>query len=364
MLGNKEVPSSFQAQYLMAMKYSGKPRVEVLVKDGVNHPDSNDIQNDNKTNKRMDLWIHGSHPTDNKLLNDTLNITTVDIGKNKDWSISDYKEKRLTAIDGKEYLSKTAKLYYNSNDSANTDNTLKIPMTKDGKDNSIESMAPEQKKVVLAVIHTIVKFLKNDKSYVPFWATIMGCGGTGKSYIINTILTVMRNMTRSNGTVLIGAPSGAAAFNVQGLTLHHLLGIGVARPEDNITQKAHKKLQRQLKHVLCLIIDERSMLSLKVLGVAERNIRNTVYAGQNSQEIWGGIPAVLLFGNDYQLWPVIEEGAIQGYSKMTTTTTLTPSNKQTAAQLLCQWGTYLFTHIMTESVFFLENNTESNLKSS
>ena len=78
----------------------------------------------------------------------------------------------------------------------------------------------------------------------------------------------------------------------------------------------------------------------------------------------GSVPAVLLFGNDYQLWPVIEEGAIQGYSKMTKTTPLTPTNKQTAAQLLCQWGTYLFTHIMTESVFFLEKITESNLKSS
>ncbi len=77
-----------------------------------------------------------------KLLNDTLNNTTVDIGKNKDWSIRDYKEKRLTTIDGKEYLNETAKLYYNSNDSANTDNTLKIPMKKDGKEYSIESMAP------------------------------------------------------------------------------------------------------------------------------------------------------------------------------------------------------------------------------
>jgi hypothetical protein len=57
------------------------------------------------------------------------------------------------------------------------------------------------------------------------------------------------------------------------------------------------------------------------------------------------------------LWPVIEEGAIQGYSKMTKTTPLTPTNRQTAAQLLCQWGTYLFsTHIMTESVFLLDKN--------
>jgi hypothetical protein len=58
------------------MKYSGKPRVEVFVKDGVNHPDTDDIQIDNETNKRMDAWIHGSHLTDNKLLNDLENIKT------------------------------------------------------------------------------------------------------------------------------------------------------------------------------------------------------------------------------------------------------------------------------------------------
>jgi hypothetical protein len=55
-----------------------------------------------------------------------------------------------------------------------------------------------KKNVVLAVIHTIKKFLKNDKAYVPICATIMGYGGTGKSYIINMILTIIRNMTGSN----------------------------------------------------------------------------------------------------------------------------------------------------------------------
>ncbi len=94
-------------------------------------------------------------------------------------------------------------------------------------------------------------------------------------------------MTRSNATLLVGAPSGASAFNVQGAMLHHLLGIGIARPEDNIVQKVQEKLQSQLKNVLCLIIDKRNMLSSKVLGAAERNIRKAVYNGQNSQEIWG-----------------------------------------------------------------------------
>jgi hypothetical protein len=89
-----------------------------------------------------------------------------------------------------------------------------------------------------------------------------------------------------------------------------------------------------------------------------------VYNGQNSHEIWGGIPAVLLSGDDYQLCLVIEEGAIQGYSKMTTMTLLAPTNKQSAAQLLCQWGTYLFIHVMTESLFILNKNTESSQKSS
>jgi hypothetical protein len=38
MIDQKEVPTSVQAQYMTAMKYAGKKRLEVLVKDGVNHP--------------------------------------------------------------------------------------------------------------------------------------------------------------------------------------------------------------------------------------------------------------------------------------------------------------------------------------
>jgi hypothetical protein len=140
----------------------------------------------------------------------------------------------------------------------------------------------------------------------------MGCGGTRKSFIINTIISIVRNMTQTNDTVKVGAPSGAAAYNVQGSTLHRLLGINVSRPEDNLTGLLLENMQECLKHLLCLIIDERSMLSSKVLAAAERNIRHSVYKGQNSGEIWGGVPVVLLFGDDYQLVTVIEEGVIQG----------------------------------------------------
>jgi CobQ-like glutamine amidotransferase family enzyme len=85
MIDNKEVPTSVQAQLLTAQKYSVVPKGEVLVKDGVNHPDIDDKQNDIETSKRMVAWIHGSHLSDNKLLNDTLNKTKVYLGQDKDW---------------------------------------------------------------------------------------------------------------------------------------------------------------------------------------------------------------------------------------------------------------------------------------
>jgi hypothetical protein len=80
MIDQREVPTSVQAQYVTAMKYAGKKRLEVLVKDGVNHPDIKNKDNDEETNKRMGAWIHGSHLTDNKLLNKNIINITVDIG--------------------------------------------------------------------------------------------------------------------------------------------------------------------------------------------------------------------------------------------------------------------------------------------
>ncbi len=117
-------------------------------------------------------------------------------------------------------------------------------------------------------------------------------------------------MTQMNDTIKVGAPSGAAAYNVQGSKLHCLLVINVSRPEDKLIGAALENMHECLKHLLCLITDERSMLSSKVLAAAERNVRHFVYKGQNSGEIWGGVPVVLLFGDDYQLFLVIKEGAM------------------------------------------------------
>ncbi len=49
----------------------------------------------------------------------------MDIGQNKDWSITDYEQTCQTTIDGKEYLTQITDKYYNNNKSIGTDKTLK-----------------------------------------------------------------------------------------------------------------------------------------------------------------------------------------------------------------------------------------------
>jgi hypothetical protein len=98
------------------------------------------------------------------------------------------------------------------------------------------------------------------------------------------------------------------------------------------------------------------MLSSIILAITERNVRERVFKGQNSKEIWGGVPVVLLFGDNYQLFLVIDERAIQGFSRINDKLQQTPTTRMASSQHLCQRGTYLFTQIMSETLFALDKN--------
>jgi hypothetical protein len=175
-----------------------------------------------------------------------------------------------------------AEQYYADKKIYKSKTRVEIQKQKDGSKYSLKNLSKQQQAVVIASIDAIVKFRKKCQKYKPLQATVMGSGGTGKSFIINTIISIVRNMTPMNDTIKVGAPSGAAAYNVQGSTLHRLLIINVSRPEDKLTGTVLENMQECLKHLLCLFIDERSMLSSKVLAAAERNVWHSVYKGQNS----------------------------------------------------------------------------------
>ena len=163
---------------------------------------------------------------------------TVDIGTHFDWSKSLYKETRKVSIDGTLWVDKIRAKHASAvKDQAEAVDKLVLPKQRNGNKYDAEQLSDEQKAIVYIAVDTVVKFLNNDPSYKPMRATVMGSAGTGKSFIINTIIYMVRTLTSSNDTVQIAAPYGAAAFKVQGSTIHNLLGVRVTNPEKDITEK-------------------------------------------------------------------------------------------------------------------------------
>ncbi len=356
MLDNKQFPSSVTSQYKLAIKYLQQAKLEFVHKKSVEEPyDLNNMDEDEI--ERYMAHQHVSHFSDNKHHKKVIDGMTVDIGEDLDWTQMRFDGERDIRISGELWVDKVREDHYNAmKDQATSIDNLIIPQQRDGTPYSVENLSSEQKQIVYGAVDTVVKFLNNDPSYKPMRATIVGSGGTGKSFIINTIIGMIRTLTSSNDTIQIAAPSGAAAYNVQGSTIHNLLGVGVNAPEKPISDTTKERLLNQLERLLVLIIDKRSMMSSKVLAAAERNTRECIYRGQNTREIWGGLPVVLLFGDDYQLMPVAGDGAISGYAKRVLGAEQHVTNKMTQAQLFRYRGDWLFTEIMTDQVFFLTKN--------
>ena len=144
--------------------------------------------------------------------------------------------------------------------------------------------------------------------------TINGPGGSGKSVLIQTIIAVLRTQFNSNNVALVTAPTGSAAFNVNGETLHRLVSIGISKKEEALTETKKKCLLERFSNLLCLIIDERSLLSATTISKAETRIKPTIHSSLgNINEYFGGLPVVLLVGDDYQL--PAQGGIIQLLSK-------------------------------------------------
>jgi len=72
-----------------------------------------------------------------------------------------------------------------------------------------------------------VKALKNGKPIVPYRVLLSGPVGVGKSHVIKLIQLDTIRLMKQSGTVeqddvlvLLTAPAGITAFNVNGMTLH------------------------------------------------------------------------------------------------------------------------------------------------
>ena len=193
---------------------------------------------------------------------------------------------------------------YNDEDSAINNCALKLPVKANGEKYNLNETIGTQKLIIYHVIDTVKKWICMSPDYKPFHRIISGGGGSGKSFLIHQITTIIRKMFNRNETVETAAFTGSAAYNIGGKTLHSLYAVDCIQPDKEMTQTNREKLIRRMRHTVAILIDERSMLSAELLGAVERNIALTCHGGNKFKHKWGGIPVVLIMGDDYQLPPV------------------------------------------------------------
>ncbi|MEM9885273.1 MAG: AAA family ATPase [Bacteroidota bacterium] len=121
---------------------------------------------------------------------------------------------------------------------------------------------------------------------------VTGRAGTGKS----TLLQLFRNTTRKRAVVL--APTGIAALNVQGQTIHSFFRF----PAKLLTAKdvGRRRDRRLYQHMEVMIIDEISMVRADLLDHIDRFLR----INRDHQLPFGGVQ-VVFFGDLFQLPPVV-----------------------------------------------------------
>ena len=211
----------------------------------------------------------------------------------------------------------------------NSNNDLSIPQRFNQQhkweEYTIDACREDQKHILAYILKYVKTWYELDKTqesiktFEPLRMTVCGQAGSGKSTLINTLVTAIRKIFQKNNSVYVCGPTGSATFNAGGETCHHLFNIPTKMKETVLTQEAQKTLNIKLEDTVALIIDERSMLSSFVLGTMENYCRQAAFKGTQSHLSWGGLPIVILVGDGYQL-PAIDEGAFYCHGKQTNCT--------------------------------------------
>ena len=164
-----------------------------------------------------------------------------------------------------------------------------------------DTLNPEQRLVYDTVM---AHYADVRRPKAPLRLQVDGGGGTGKSYMVKVLsahLQVAAGARRS--PIVRAAPTGVASNQIGGQTLHSLFRLPVSGEFRQLSENPGtlSTLQREFRGVHYLVIDEKSMVSLKMLSWIDRRLREIFPDHQN--EYFGGL-SVILIGDFFQLPPV------------------------------------------------------------
>ncbi|XP_008205063.1 ATP-dependent DNA helicase PIF1-like [Nasonia vitripennis] len=145
---------------------------------------------------------------------------------------------------------------------------------------------------------------------------VSGPEGTGKSFVIKNLVS-WNKIYRDKDTA-VTAPTGIAAYNVQGLTIHRFLQLpvehGGTAEYKELSGAALKQIRQTLQNVDLLIIDEISVVSNITFMYIHLRLTE-IFDTSDNEDGWFGSINVLVFGDLLQLPPVREDFVFVGMNK-------------------------------------------------
>ena len=117
------------------------------------------------------------------------------------------------------------------------------------------------------------------KAPSPLRMIVSGTAGTGKSYLIHCLRLLLGDKVR------VAAPTGVAAFNIEGHTLHSLLSLPTKGEYKDLEGERLHHMQQSLAGMHYLIIDEMSMVGRKMFGQLDKRLRQ-VFPHHVDQLFW------------------------------------------------------------------------------
>lgn len=126
---------------------------------------------------------------------------------------------------------------------------------------------------------------------------LTGKAGTGKSTLVRHFLATTERR------VVVAAPTGIAALNVEGYTIHRLFGFRPTTTLADVRSGDYRpgRFTKAIRGLQTLVVDEASMVRADVLDMMEAALRRF---GPREGEPFGGVQVVLV-GDLLQLPPIV-----------------------------------------------------------
>ncbi|KAI8513472.1 hypothetical protein Bbelb_101110 [Branchiostoma belcheri] len=171
----------------------------------------------------------------------------------------------------------------------------------------MQSLNPKQQEVFYFVRKWCMETAQG-KRPDPFHIFLTGGAGTGKSHLIKCICyeaTRLLQQTQENPdsvSVLLAAPTGTAAFNIGGSTIHHAFHL-MCKSKDfqDLSESTVNAMRAQYESLKIVIVDEVSMVDKPLMKFIHLRLRQLRQGRPNA--LFGNV-SILAVGDMYQVPPV------------------------------------------------------------